>query len=653
MNSVLQAALQMSALGALLICALLAVNGIFRKKAPKWILYYAWIIVLVRLLVPFGLTEGGPSMLAAIEDAPAITAQESAAADEGAAELPDVSDSQSVPAAWWPPAWLAGATSFLSYLLLALKWLVSHLWVIWLIGVAGMLLYKVTLYRGFIRYMRAGMKPCDDVELLDRVAELGELVGVRKPVEVCVNPVAASAMLLSQREPCIVLPTTDLPAADLDYILLHELTHLKRKDSWYKWAMQIAVCLHWFNPLVHIMSREVNRDCELSCDEAVLKVKGAEAHEYGATLLRAMASSGAYWEHVPSVSLAENKELLKERMEIMARSRKSVTAGILCALLVCCVLLGSGCTKIMVPARWHASSVRNANASSEMVATGSSLAIEASSCPVVVSLTDADTVQALYDDHRFDVEIAEDGDATRVVCDNLLGDTRDQYIELRVPQDAFENIDLASRRGFLAWTQLPSANITGDFSEGAAIVGLPAGFSGSLSLNAEQSVLDVCSVDGFADCEVRATSMRSIVNVPSTFTREGKVATYVDGSAANTIDVNMDGGVLRLEDSDADARVLEYVTQDGVVGVEDLPDRIAEIVNLYTAGISEPLPADAGAATASGTSSESIDRRVNEIANEAADRIARTAEEAAVGAVDRIAETVTSGVDRMVTGILG
>ena len=83
----------------------------------------------------------------------------------------------------------------------------------------------------------------------------------------------------------------------------------------YKWLVQITVCLHWFNPLVHLMSREITKDCEFSCDEAVLAKMGCDnAQDYGQTLLDAMAAVGKYKENPSAVTLSENKQLLKRKV---------------------------------------------------------------------------------------------------------------------------------------------------------------------------------------------------------------------------------------------------------------------------------------------------------------------------------------------------
>lgn len=58
---------------------------------------------------------------------------------------------------------------------------------------------------------------------------------------------------------------------EMDYILLHEQKHIKRRDHWIKLASFAALVLHWFNPLVWIAYHLMIKDMEMSCDESVMK----------------------------------------------------------------------------------------------------------------------------------------------------------------------------------------------------------------------------------------------------------------------------------------------------------------------------------------------------------------------------------------------
>ena len=221
--------------------------------------------------------------------------------------------------------------------------LINHLWLVWLVAALGLLIRKITIYQGFVRYIKAGLTPVSDIQRLNELSIVAEQLGIKKPIELCVNSLVSSPLLIGFFHPCVVLPSEDIPEKDFRYIVLHELTHYKRGDMFYKWLVQVTVCLHWFNPLVHLMSREITKACEFSCDEAVLTKPGSgSAQEYGKTLLDAMAAVGRYKENLGAVTLSENKQLLKERINaIMNFKKKSMAMRLLTGALTLCMMLGA------------------------------------------------------------------------------------------------------------------------------------------------------------------------------------------------------------------------------------------------------------------------------------------------------------------------
>ncbi|MDE6889433.1 MAG: M56 family metallopeptidase [Eubacterium sp.] len=105
-------------------------------------------------------------------------------------------------------------------------------------------------------------------------------------VGLCTNSLISSPLLIGILKPCIVLPASDqyLTAEVFHYSVLHELIHYKRADLIYKWLIQFTLCLHWFNPFLYLVEREIRQLCELSCDEAVIKnLDSAERKAYGSS----------------------------------------------------------------------------------------------------------------------------------------------------------------------------------------------------------------------------------------------------------------------------------------------------------------------------------------------------------------------------------
>lgn len=193
----------------------------------------------------------------------------------------------------------------------------------WGIVAVALFVRRITTYQNFLKYIQSGWKQVDDPELLDILGEVCEILAIDKPVNLCVNPLVASPLLVGFRNPVIVLPLIPQDQKELFYILTHEMIHQKRKDTVYIWLTQLAVCIHWFNPLIYLMARKIERDREISCDEGVLGAVGYDKKKkYGYTLLNSFAMEGSYREYKTVMELFENKSALKERLEAIHSYQK-------------------------------------------------------------------------------------------------------------------------------------------------------------------------------------------------------------------------------------------------------------------------------------------------------------------------------------------
>ncbi|MCI9540209.1 MAG: hypothetical protein HFG39_03985 [Lachnospiraceae bacterium] len=343
MNIVFKIFFSMSFSGGVLILVLLLGKGFLKDKVSRQWQYYIWLVVILRLLFPFGSEVSllgrvyqaadqvithvvplpqEPPMLNTLEDK-FVPAVEMELGDENVNRLDDV----------------IIAYSFQDVGVL----LMNYIWLVWLVVALGLLIRKITIYQGFIWYMNAGLSPVSDIKILDQLSIVMGQLGIKKPIELCVNPLVSSPLLIGFFHPCIVLPSTNISEKDFLYITLHELIHYKRRDMFFKWLVQITACLHWFNPLAHLMVREITKACEFSCDEAVLiKIGCDSAKDYGKTLLDAMAMVGKYKENLGAVTLNENKQLLKERLgAIMNFKRKPKVIQLLTGILTLCLIFGA------------------------------------------------------------------------------------------------------------------------------------------------------------------------------------------------------------------------------------------------------------------------------------------------------------------------
>ena len=135
-------------------------------------------------------------------------------------------------------------------------------------------------------------------------------------------------------------------------VLCHERVHLQRRDYLFKPAALLICCVHWFNPLVWLAFYLMNMDCEMSCDEKVVKLLGEESKKiYSYTLLE--EASGGEWKRYRGGSicalLSFGEDHVKNRIRHVLDYRKPPfwvmigAAAVIVVLVVClCSNPGSG-----------------------------------------------------------------------------------------------------------------------------------------------------------------------------------------------------------------------------------------------------------------------------------------------------------------------
>lgn len=144
---------------------------------------------------------------------------------------------------------------------------------------------------------------------------------IRRPMRIRFSHQISNPLTYGVFMPVILLPkTTDLDnEPQLRFILTHEYIHLCDFDALLKAFLAIALCLHWYNPLVWIMFLTANRDIELSCDEGVIRTLGFDKKEAYAFLLINMSSA-----HSSSSSGINHftNNALKERIVALLQLKK-------------------------------------------------------------------------------------------------------------------------------------------------------------------------------------------------------------------------------------------------------------------------------------------------------------------------------------------
>ncbi len=148
---------------------------------------------------------------------------------------------------------------------------------IWIIGAVLLLFFR--LFNYFIFILR--LHKYTEVISCPEVAEY-----TNRKITTRVSEKISSPLIIGVFRPTLLLPKTSLTQEQLHNILSHEITHLKRNDIIYKWFVSFVKCFCWYNPAVYLISRQINIDCEISCDLAVVeKMNDTEKKSYIETIL--------------------------------------------------------------------------------------------------------------------------------------------------------------------------------------------------------------------------------------------------------------------------------------------------------------------------------------------------------------------------------
>ena len=207
----------------------------------------------------------------------------------------------------------------------------------WVMGVFIYLGMNKVVY---LKYRRAMLKNC---KIVTTIKAKSSFMNYKIPVMASKD--IDTPMLIGIVKPIIALPDLHLFDEEVEMILEHELTHYRRKDLIVKLAMLVANGIHWFNPLVYVLSKQLNIMCELSCDEkVVLKMDNLERRFYGETILYVLENStgkkGLNCNVAFATSQNDSKERIRGRLMNVQKAKKMKALTVAIAILSGILIIG-------------------------------------------------------------------------------------------------------------------------------------------------------------------------------------------------------------------------------------------------------------------------------------------------------------------------
>jgi hypothetical protein len=152
-------------------------------------------------------------------------------------------------------------------------------------------------------------------------------MGVFTPLTLIETAAIKSPALLGFVRPRLLLPEgliQSFSLAELRYVFLHELGHLKRGDILLNWFMVLPLVLHWFNPLVWFAMSRMRNDGEAACDAMALShAREGENRSYGETIIKLLERFSCPAMAPGLAGMLENKQQMRRRIGLIATFKKT------------------------------------------------------------------------------------------------------------------------------------------------------------------------------------------------------------------------------------------------------------------------------------------------------------------------------------------
>ena len=269
----------------ILIALVLLLRPVVRKTLGANVAYWLWLLPLVRVLLPERPTRGGTVL-----EAVGLSNQNL-------------------------------AIEFIPTPSLAIDVLQNEIawgW-IWVGGVIAWITLRLIIWVRFRQAILASSTPVSlPLDLINAVTEKIQWLPAQRQFLTCVSP--SAPFVTGVLRPKIYLPQDFHRRFNIEeqaWVIVHELTHIRRWDLWVQFLGECFRTLFWFNPVVHFAVLVVQEDQELACDYTVLsRCSEQDRYQYGRALM-----SGVGPQLVPSIMTFFGKG--KERFTMLSKHKLS------------------------------------------------------------------------------------------------------------------------------------------------------------------------------------------------------------------------------------------------------------------------------------------------------------------------------------------
>ena len=307
----------------------LILRRLMKKRYPARMVCVVWAILALRLLIPVQLTLPQAPVQVMPRTSYVVQSDQTAFRQAG------------LPVGQNPTRWVTGTQaqtlSAADTGTVKTVDITDILLTLWLAGVIACVLWQGIGYYRLIHSLKGTSRSVERADLHTILQEQCADLVIDREIPLRVSSAADCPMLAGFIHPTLYLPDERISRTDAAFIFRHELTHYKHGDLWLKLLLLAARCLHWFNPLVHLIARFAQEDIEAACDDAVVRGHdGAYRRAYGETILRSAIAQVQKRKALVSCFGDDKKTLMRRFEGLFDKSvkKRGVALVVMIALLV-------------------------------------------------------------------------------------------------------------------------------------------------------------------------------------------------------------------------------------------------------------------------------------------------------------------------------
>lgn len=167
---------------------------------------------------------------------------------------------------------------------------------------------------------------------------------VKRSVDIFINAEIQRPCMVQLKKPTILIPNFKLSEKDLNYLIQHELLHIKTHDIFYIRLARVYKIFYWYNPLIILFMNSLIFSCEIANDERLTEDLDRSEKIYFIKLLQSCIKQINYPEKLEVISFSDNTKHIIRRIEYIMNFKKKRWSKYIAAFISGCILVSAPIT---------------------------------------------------------------------------------------------------------------------------------------------------------------------------------------------------------------------------------------------------------------------------------------------------------------------